>query len=331
MKANACAKLVAQMSAQKPLSSASRKAQTLSVAKKSNVQIGLTMNIIIGFIVVCGCIVGSFMAMGGEVDALFQPFEFLIIGGAGIGSFIMANPMKVLKDSGKALGEIFRNAVPKEKAYLEVLGVLYSLMRDLRTKSRNEIEAHIDNPAESTIFQQAPTVLKNKELTAFICDYVRLIIIGNARSHEIEALMDEEIQTITRDKMKPYQSLTTMGDAFPAIGIIAAVLGVIKAMGKINESPEVLGGLIGAALVGTMLGIFLSYSVCNPLTSQIKIVRTKQHRLYIIVKQTLLAYMNGSVPQVALEYGRKTISNKERPSIDSVEQEMMNPGGEKAA
>jgi chemotaxis protein MotA len=102
-------------------------------------------------------------------------------------------------------------------------------------------------------------------------------------------------------------------------------------MGKINESPEVLGGLIGAALVGTMLGIFLSYSLCNPLTSQIKIVRNKQHRLYVIVKQTLLAYMNGSVPQVALEYGRKTITNKERPSIDSVEQEMMNPGGEKAA
>ncbi|MGO8656153.1 motility-associated protein, partial [Rhizobium ruizarguesonis] len=111
-----------------------------------------------------------------------------IIGGAGLGSFIMANPMKVVKDSGKALSEAFRHAVPKERNYLDTLGVLYSLMRDLRTTSRNEIEAHIDNPAESTIFQSAPTVLKNKELTAFICDYVRLIIIGNARSHEIEAL-----------------------------------------------------------------------------------------------------------------------------------------------
>ena len=110
-------------------------------------------------------------------------------------------------------------------------------------------------------------------------------------------------------------------------GIVAAVLGVIKAMSKINESPEVLGGLIGAALVGTMLGIFLSYCLCNPIIAQIKMVRTKQHRLYIIVKQTLLAYMNGSVPQVALEYGRKTISSYERPSIDAVEQEMMNPGG----
>lgn len=289
------------------------------------------MNIIIGFVITVGCILGGFMAMGGHIDVLIQPYELLIIGGAGLGGFIMANPMKVVKDSGKALGEAFKNTVPKERNYLDVLGVLYSLMRDLRTKSRNEIEAHIDNPEESPIFQTAPTVLKNKELTAFICDYVRLIIIGNARSHEIEALMDEELSTMFADKMKPYHAITAMGDSFPAIGIVAAVLGVIKAMGKINESPEVLGGLIGAALVGTMLGIFLSYSVCNPLTSQIKIVRTKQHRLYIIVKQTLLAYMNGSVPQVALEYGRKTISNKERPSIDSVEQEMMNPGGEKAA
>ncbi|KKX31974.1 flagellar motor stator protein MotA [Rhizobium sp. LC145] len=289
------------------------------------------MNIIIGFVITFGCIIGGYMAMGGHIDVLVQPFELVIIGGAGIGGFIMANPMKVVKDSGKALGEAFRNVVPKERDYLDVLGVLYSLMRDLRTKSRNEIEAHIDNPEESSIFLSAPAVLKNKELTAFICDYVRLIIIGNARSHEIEALMDEEIETMHHDKMKPYHAITAMGDSFPAIGIVAAVLGVIKAMGKINESPEVLGGLVGAALVGTMLGIVLSYSVCNPLASQIKIVRNKQHRLYIIVKQTLLAYMNGSVPQVALEYGRKTISNKERPSIDSVEQEMMNPGGEKAA
>ena len=291
------------------------------------------MFIIIGFVITIGCVLGGFMAMGGHLDVLVQPFELVIIGGAGIGSFIMANPMKVVKDSGKAMGEAFKYAVPKERNYLDVLGVLYSLMRDLRTKSRNEIEAHIDNPEESSIFQTAPTVLKNKELTSFICDYVRLIIIGNARSHEIEALMDEEIETILHDKMKPYNALSTMGDAFPAIGIVAAVLGVIKAMAKINESPEVLGGLIGAALVGTMLGIFLSYCVVSPICSQIKIVRTKQHRLYIVVKQTLIAYMNGSVPQVALEYGRKTISSYERPSIDAVEQEMMNPGGgsEKAA
>ena len=285
------------------------------------------MNVVIGFVIVFGCIIGSFMASGGHVSVLWQPYEFLVILGAGFGAFIAGNSMKVIKDSGKALGEAMKNAVPKERNYLDTLGVLYALMRDLRTKSRNEIEAHIDNPDESPIFQAAPTVLKNKELTAFICDYVRLIIIGNARSHEIEALMDEEIETIVHDKMKSHHALQTMGDGFPAIGIVAAVLGVIHAMGSISEPPEVLGHLIGAALVGTFTGILVSYCMVNPLCSMVKSVRGKQNRLYVIVKQTLIAYMNGSVPQVALEYGRKTISSHERPSIDAVEQEMMNPGG----
>ena len=139
------------------------------------------MNIIIGLLLTLGCILGGFIAMGGHMEVLNQPFELVIIGGAGIGGYIMANSMKVLKDTGKALGEAFTHKIPKERNYLDTLGVLYSLMRDLRTKSRNEIESHIDNPDESSIFQSAPTVLKNKELTAFICDYVRLIIIGNAQ------------------------------------------------------------------------------------------------------------------------------------------------------
>ena len=289
------------------------------------------MNILIGLVLTFGSILGGFMAMGGHLDVLIQPFELVIIGGAALGAFIMANPVKTINDTGKAIGEALRYNVPKQREYLDTLGVLYTLMRDLRAKSRNEIESHIDNPEESELFKAAPTVLANKDLTAFICDYVRLIIIGNARPHEIEALMDEEIQTIVRDRMKPYHSMTTVSDACPAIGIIAAVLGVIKAIGAIDQSPEILGGLIGAALVGTFLGIFLSYNVLGPIATNIKIVREKQNRLYVIVKQTLLAYMNGSVPQVALEHGRKTISAYERPSIDAVEQEMMNPGGDAKA
>ncbi len=284
------------------------------------------MNMIIGLVVTFGCILGGYMAAGGHFGVLVQPYEFLQIIGAAVGGFIIANPMKVIKDTGKALGEALGNKVPKERHYLDMLGVLYALMRDLRTKSRNEIEAHIDNPEESSIFQAAPTVLANHELTAFICDYVRLIIIGNARSHEIEALMDEEINTIEHDKMKAHDALNGMGDAMPAIGIVAAVLGIVHTMGAISEPPEVLGELIAAALVGTFAGILISYCIIQPISTSVKVVRSKQNRLYVIVKQTLLAYMNGSVPQVALEYGRKTISAK-RPSIDAVEQEMMNPGG----
>ena len=285
------------------------------------------MNIIIGLVVTFGCVFGGYMASGGHFGVLVQPYELLEICGAALGGFIIANPLKVIKDTGKAIMEALAGKVPHERHFLDTLGVLYSLMRDLRTKSRNEIESHIDNPEESSIFQLAPTVLKNHELTAFICDYVRLIIIGNARSHEIEALMDEEINTIDYDKMKPYNALTAVGDAMPAIGIVAAVLGIIHTMGAIDQPPSVLGELIGAALVGTFAGILISYCIFQPIAAAVKVTRSKQNRLYVVVKQTLLAYMNGSVPQVALEYGRKTISSKERPSIDAVEQEMMNPGG----
>jgi len=285
------------------------------------------VGILIGLVVTLGCVLGGFMAMGGHIHVLVQPWEAVIICGAALGTFLVANPMKVVKDAGRGMMEAFKQSVPKEQEYLETLGVLHSLMRELKSKSRSEVEAHIDNPEESAIFQAFPTVLKNRDLMYFICDYCRIIIIGNARPHEIEALMDEEIHTIKHDKMKAYHALVAVGDGFPAIGIVAAVLGVVKAMGALDQSPEILGGLIGAALVGTFLGIFMSYCVVGPIAAKIKMVRDKKNRLYVIVKQTLLAYMNGSVPQVALEYGRKTISSYERPSIDAVEQEMMNPGG----
>ena len=289
------------------------------------------MGIFIGLVVTLGCVLGGFMAMGGHIEVLMQPWEVVIICGAALGTFLVANPMSTVKDTGKAFVEALKQAVPKEQDYLETLGVLHSLMRELKTKSRGEVEAHIDNPEESAIFQAFPTVLKNHDLTHFICDYCRIIIIGNARSHEIEALMDEEIHTIKHDKLKSYHALVAMGDGFPAIGIVAAVLGVVKAMGALDQSPEILGGLIGAALVGTFLGIFMSYCVVGPIATKVKIVREKKNRLYIIVKQTLLAYMNGSLPQVAIEFGRKTISSYDRPSIDAVEQSTMNPGGEKKA
>ncbi|WP_269932427.1 flagellar motor stator protein MotA [Aminobacter sp. HY435] len=284
------------------------------------------MGILIGLVVTLGCVLGGFMAMGGHLDVLMQPWELVIIGGAALGTFLVANPMSTVKDTGRAIMEGFKQKVPKEQNYLETLGVLHSLMRELRTKTRSEVEAHIDNPEESSIFQSFPTVLANHDLTHFICDYCRIIIIGNARSHEIEALMDEEIQTIRADKLKPYHALTAVGDGLPALGIVAAVLGVVKAMGALDQSPEILGGLIGAALVGTFLGIFLSYAVVGPIATKVKTVREKNNRLYIIVKQTLLAYMNGSLPQVAIEFGRKTISSYDRPSIDAVEQSTLNIG-----
>ena len=284
------------------------------------------MTFIIGMVIVFGCLLGGFAAMGGHIGVLWQPWEYVIILGSAIGTFFVANSMKVVKDTFKAIMEAIKEATPKPRDYLDTLAILYALMRELRTKTRTEMEVHVDNPAESEIFKAFPKILAEKDLTNFICDYCRLIIIGNARTHEIEALMDEEIQTIHRDKLKVYLALSAIADALPALGIVAAVLGVIKAMGSLDQPPEVLGHLIGAALVGTFAGILFSYGIFGPLATKVKTVREKRVRLYVIIKQTLLAFMNGAMPQVALEHGRKTISAYERPTISEVEQETMNAG-----
>jgi chemotaxis protein MotA len=284
------------------------------------------MSFIIGLIVTMGCMLGGFAALGGHLIVLWQPWEFVIIMGSALGTFIVANPLKVIKDTGKAIMQAVLEKTPKSRDYLDILGLLHALMRELRSKSRNEAEAHIEQPEESALFQAFPALLKNKEIVAFICDYCRLFLIGNVKTFEIESLMDEEIAQIKHDKLKPYQALTAIGDGLPALGIVAAVLGVIKAMGALNESPELLGGLIGAAMVGTFAGIFVSYGIMTPLAYKVKVARSKECHVYLIIKQTLLAFMNGALPQVAIEHGRKSIPSHERPSIDAVENETINAG-----
>ena len=274
---------------------------------------------------------GGYAALGGHLAVLVQPYEFVIIGGSSLGIFIVANPMATIKDCGKAVVEAIMDKVPKSRDYLDVLTVLHSLMRELRAKSRSEVEGHFDNPAESPIFSAFPTILANKDLLNFICDYCRLIIIGNAKPHEIEALMDEELETLAYDRFKPMHAIQAVADGLPALGIVAAVLGIIHAMGALDQSPEELGGLIGAALVGTFGGIFLSYGIAAPVAQKIKITRQKQLRLFTLVKQSLLAFMSGAMPQVAIEFGRKTIPSKERPTIDTVESEVSAPKAVSAA
>ncbi|ADZ72273.1 flagellar motor stator protein MotA [Polymorphum gilvum] len=285
------------------------------------------MTIILGLIIAAVSLIGGFAALGGKVAVLWQPWELVIIIGVALGTFFVANPMKAIVDTLRSTREAVFNAVPKKRDYLDVLALLYALMRELRAKGRNEVEPHIENPQESEIFRSFPTVYRNSGLLTFVCDYFRLILVGNARAHEIEALMDEELQTIHRDQLKPYYALSALAEALPAIGIVAAVLGVIKAMGAIDQSPQILGSLIGAALVGTFVGIFLSYALVAPVAHKVKGVREHRLRPYIIVKQSLLAFMNGAPPQIALEHGRKTISAYDRPTIDEVENETMNSGG----
>ncbi len=289
------------------------------------------VNFAIGIVIAVGSIIGGYSALGGHLEVLVQPFEFVIICGASLGVFIVANPFPTIKDCGKAFMEAVTDKAPKPRDFLDVLSVLHALMRELRAKSRSEVERHFDNPKDSEIFNAFPKLLANADLVTFICDYCRLIIIGNAKTHEIEALMDEEIETLHYEKSKPVHALQAIADGLPALGIVAAVLGVIHAMGALDQSPEILGGLIGAALVGTFAGIFLSYAVMSPISAKINVVRMKQLRLYTLVKQSLLAFMNGAMPQVAVEFGRKTIPSKERPTIDTVENETSLGGAKEAA
>ena len=275
--------------------------------------------------------IGGYLAEGGHLAVLVQPFEFVIICGIALGVFVVANPFATIKDCGKALMEGILDKAPKPRDYLDVLSALHALMRELRSKSRSEVEGHFDNPKESDIFKNYPKLLANHELVTFICDYCRIIIIGNAKSHEVEALMDEEIETLHHEKSKPSTSFQNVADGLPALGIVAAVLGVIHAMSALDQSPEVLGELIGAALVGTMGGIFMSYGIVAPLATKIGVIRNKQIHLYSLVKQALIAYMNGAMPQVAVEFGRKTIPTKDRPSIDTVENETSLGGAAKEA
>ena len=219
------------------------------------------MNFAIGLVITVGCILGGYAALGGHLEVLFQPFEFVIIMGSSLGIFIVANAMSTIRDCGNAFLEAVLDKAPKPRDFLDVLSALHALMRELRAKSRSEVEAHFDNPQESEIFKNFPKLLTNKDLVTFICDYGRLIIIGNARTHEIEALMDEEIETLAHDRYKPVHAFQAVADGLPALGIVAAVLGIIHAMGALDQSPEILGGLIGAALVGTFTGIFLSYAI----------------------------------------------------------------------
>jgi chemotaxis protein MotA len=279
------------------------------------------VNFVIGLVVAIGSVLGGYAALGGHLEVLNQPYEFVIIGGAALGIFIVANTMAVIKDTGKAILESITDKVPKPRDFLDVLSALHALMRELRGKSRAEVEPHFDNPSESPVFMGFPRLLANKDLLTFICDYGRLIIIGNAKPHEIEALMDEELETLANERYKPVGALQNIADSLPALGIVAAVLGIVHAMSALDSSPEVLGGLIGAALVGTFSGILLSYAVVLPVALKIKGVRQKQLRTFSLVKQSLLAFMNGAMPQVAVEFGRKTIPSRERPTIDTVENE----------
>lgn len=282
------------------------------------------MALLIGIVVVIACTFGGYVAMGGKLGVLWQPFEVVIIVGAAIGAYIIGNPGTVLKGTIGGFKKALSGSKYKKKAYLELLTLLYQVLKLAKTKGPLALEAHIENPAESTLFNEFPIFAKDKAALTFLCDYLRMMTLGSENPHEMESLMDEEIETHHHEHANIAHAIQTMADGMPALGIVAAVLGVIKTMGSISEPPEILGKLIGGALVGTFLGVWLSYGFLAPIAAKCGSAYDADNKYFLCIKAGLLAHMHDSAPAVSIEFARKVLDSHDRPTFYEVEEAVNN-------
>jgi len=282
------------------------------------------MQKLFGIFFVIACVVGGYYAPGGHLGVLWQPFEFVIILGAGIGAYIIANTAHVLKATGPTVKGIFQKDKYDKDAYLELLSMLYIVFKLARTKGWLSLEQHIENPEDSDMFKQFPIFYGDHHATTFLCDYLRIISLGSENPHELEALMDQELETKKAERAHVSHAVQELADGLPALGIVAAVLGVIHTMGSISEPPEVLGHLIGAALVGTFFGIFMSYGFAAPIASAIGAKDDAELIYYAAIKTSILAFLQGAAPQVAIEFGRKILMHDVQPTFLEVEEATQN-------
>jgi chemotaxis protein MotA len=282
------------------------------------------MFFIIGFVIVFGCVTGGYLAQGGHIDVLWQPFEFLIIFGAGIGQFVIGSPKKVLAGTAGAFGKILKGPKYNKASYLELLSVLYSVFRLAKSKGDLALESHVEKPDESTLFAKFPNFTHDHHSVEFLCDYLRLLTLGASTSHEVEAVMDKELETHHAEQHAISHAMGIMAEAFPALGIVAAVLGVIHTMGSITEPPEILGHLIGGALVGTFFGILMSYGLIGPMARSLEATFSAESKYMEAIKTAVVAHMQGYAPQVSVEFARKVLGTDVRPSFAEVEEQIQN-------
>ncbi|MDM0007979.1 flagellar motor stator protein MotA [Variovorax sp. J22G73] len=277
------------------------------------------MLVLVGYIVVIGAVFGGYGLMGGHFGVLFQPIELLMIGGSALGAFIAGNNGKTIKATIKELPLLLRTSKHNRQLYMDLLALLYELLAKARKEGMMKLESDVEDPAQSEIFSRYPNILGHEGITVFLCDYLRLVISGNTDAHEIEALMDHEIETIQHEAMVPGHSLSRVGDALPALGIVAAVMGVVHALASANLPPSEMGALIAHAMVGTFLGVLLAYGFVSPLASLIEQKVSEGMKIYQCAKVTLLANLNGYAPQLAVEFGRKVLFSTERPSFTELD------------
>lgn len=278
------------------------------------------MNVIIGLTMVLVCVFGGFILSGGSLIALWHPPELIIIGGGALGSLILANPMKVLKNVAADLPGILKGSKFTKVMYMDLLALLFDLFSIARKEGLMSLEAHIDEPESSQVFTKYPNILAEHHAMEFLTDYLRLMVTGAANAMEMENLMDLELDTHHAESSVPANAMATMGDGLPGFGIVAAVMGVVITMASIDQGPAVIGAKVGAALVGTFVGILLSYGIVGPIAVSMGHIKTDEAKFFEVIKVALLASLNGYSPQVAVEFGRKVIFSQERPTFFELEE-----------
>ena len=274
---------------------------------------------IIGYVIVFGAVLGGFVIEGGPVAILIQPVEFLIIGGTALGALIIGTPMKVIM----ALLNSIKNAVMgggyNKSDYMELFAMMFEMFTVMRKSGEMALEKDVDDPANSEIFKKYPKFMSNHAAKGMLLDSLRLVISGSANAEELDNLMDEEIETHEEEGRTPVNVLNKTADALPGLGIVAAVLGVIIAMGAMDQGPEVLGHKIAVALVGTFIGILACYGMLQPLCQKMELLLAEEGKYLECIKSGILAYLHGAAPIIAVEYARRVVFSTERPSAQELE------------
>ena len=280
------------------------------------------MLVIIGYAIALGCIIGAYVLHGGNVAVILHalPSELMVIGGGAAGAFIVNNQPRTLKAVGQALPGLLKGSVHTKARYMNLLALMYDTLQKTRREGLMAIEKDIESPENSPLFQKYPELGGDHHLIEFITDYLRMMLSGNLNAHEIETLMDNEIETHHQEGHAPVAAIARLAGGLPAFGIVAAVLGVVNTMGSVGQPPAILGAMIGSALVGTFLGILLAYGVVEPLGGLLAQKLDDNTKQFQCVKAVLLASMQGYAPQIAIEFGRKVLYSTERPTFTELEQ-----------
>jgi chemotaxis protein MotA len=267
---------------------------------------------------------GGFALAGGHFDVIIKaaPMELMMIMGAALGALIISQDLDTIKGVGGGIGKAASGPKWKKKDYQDLLALLFQLTKLMKTKGVVAIEQHIEQPDESAIFANYPKITKDHFATDFICDTLRMLTMNLDDAHQVEDAMDKQLEKHLHEALKPAHALQNMADGLPALGIVAAVLGIIKTMGAINEPPEVLGLMIGKALVGTFLGVFLAYGIVGPIAARLNSVVEEEAQFYKIIKDVLVAHLHGNAAQVSVEIGRGQVPSSMQPSFAELEEAM---------